>query len=188
MKQLSILASLMFFCSGPIVAQTQPRNCSDLATKYSGDPLVEAMLNCIEEVSKQLAVPTNAKTEIEVFTPTVVGWAGYAPFGPFRYWKSAEGVVHLDGLMSGCPQSDGVIFTLPKGYRPKNHLVFPQIGTDNLTVRVDIKANGIVNYHWSPVYGHNPTDGADSARNKCQNAGNARRWMSLTGISFLAAD
>jgi hypothetical protein len=59
---------------------------------------------------------------VPVWTPLVLqnGWVNYgAPYATARYWKSADGVVYLQGLIkSGAVANQTVIATVPAGYRP----------------------------------------------------------------------
>jgi hypothetical protein len=58
-------------------------------------------------------------------TPTLLnGWVLYSSNTPVRYYKDANGVVHLRGsVKSGT--STSVIFQLPVGYRPEKYQFVP---------------------------------------------------------------
>lgn len=102
-------------------------------------------------------------------TPTT-GWEKYSDsYNLPSFSKSSSGRVFLKGLVKGKSASsavtNGVIATLPEGYRPEARLAFQTLASPNVAARVDVKPNGdIVMY-----------------------AGNAT-WISLDSISFLPAD
>lgn len=102
-------------------------------------------------------------------TPLQNNWQPYgAGYNPPQYFKDSQGIVHLRGLIKGGTSfgydNDGLIFTLPPGYRPVNRQLHP-ISTFNNTVgRLDVINDGRVVC---------PT-------------GNTL-WVSLDNISFRAA-
>jgi hypothetical protein len=93
------------------------------------------------------------------------GWTNYGPvYGPATFHKDAYGRVHLSGLIqSGSWQA--VIAALPEGFRPAARVVAG--GNVHISnARVDILPTGEVVY----VSGKGQVE-----------------WLSLSGISFLAA-
>ncbi len=93
------------------------------------------------------------------------GWVPYdtATYPAPLYTKTSDGMVYLRGLVrSGSTTLDGVIATLPAGYRPSNRLLFETQNTGALG-RIDVDASGNVRF----VSGSNG-------------------WLSFDGISFMA--
>ena len=89
------------------------------------------------------------------------GWLNYdaASFTPAGYYKDADGVVHVRGLVrSGAINS--TIFNLPAGYRPSKTII-RENSSNQAMGRVDIFSSGNI----IPVAGSNG-------------------WFSLDGISF----
>ena len=100
--------------------------------------------------------------------PTLLNsWVNYGGnFTPASYWKDANGVVHLTGLIrNGTVAKDTVLFTLPAGYRPFNQEILTVQNGDNAFRRIDILANG------------NVILGATTFTNG---------WLSLANLSFKA--
>jgi len=100
--------------------------------------------------------------------PTLLNsWANYGgEFTPASYWKDANGVVYLTGLISNSATAKyTVLFTLPAGYRPFGVEIMTVRNGDNAWRRVDILANGNV-----ALNDTNFTNG----------------WLSLANISFKA--
>ena len=100
--------------------------------------------------------------------PTLLNsWDNYGGgFTPASYWKDANGVVHLTGLIrNGTTVKDTVLFNLPAGYRPFNQEILTVQNGDNTFQRIDILANG------------NVILGATTFTNG---------WLSLANISFKA--
>lgn len=95
------------------------------------------------------------------------GWtADTGAFTPASYWKDANSVVHITGLIRGGTATSGtVLFNLPAGYRPFGTEVFSVLNGGNNGRRLDILANGNVTI--------NASDYANS-------------WIALSGISFKA--
>ena len=62
-------------------------------------------------------------------------------YGPVRYRKIGS-IVHIQGLTNQA-SANSVIFTLPVGYRPPNHLILWVSNSNNLA-RLDIQLNGDV--------------------------------------------
>jgi len=77
------------------------------------------------------------------------GWINYNSavndpntFNPFGYFKDANGMVHLRGLIrNGTPAFSTPIFTLPPGFRPAFRQLASTISNDGVA-RVDIAVNG----------------------------------------------
>jgi len=79
-----------------------------------------------------------------------------------QYFRDNNMRVHLTGLTSISGSTNGTIFTLPVGFRPKERLIFNGV-SNNASVRIDIQPNGIV--------------APDST---------VSSWLAIDGISFLA--
>lgn len=95
-------------------------------------------------------------------TPTLsAGWTQYEPaiFSLVGYTKTADGIVHLKGLVGG---GSGTIFMLPEGYRPKKQKLFVTVGSD-VIARLDVTPAGGVQF----------------------SSGNSS-WLTLSGLSFVA--
>lgn len=83
-----------------------------------------------------------------------------------RYWKDANGIIHLEGLVKdGVVTAGTTVLTLPVGFRPAGTLLFLTPASGPAFARTDVRANGQVttNTGWSSSY------------------------TSLSGISFRAA-
>ena len=112
-------------------------------------------------------------------------WKGYngPPFGNASFYKDSSGVVHLSGLTCSENSQDPTvctsgtligatvpIFTLPVGFRPASQLLFTTLsygGSNYEHTRIDVTTAGVVELISPPNGGEN--------------------WVSLDGISFLAA-
>jgi hypothetical protein len=98
------------------------------------------------------------------------------------FWKDAEGVVHLEGLVttnSATPATP--MFVLPAGYRPFKTQMFAQMAwsaTGALFTRVDIGSNGNFVYVPGQAWGHG------SATTFTPSATPTAAWISLHGITF----
>lgn len=71
------------------------------------------------------------------------GWSAYtgnADYSVARY-KKINGVVHIEGLVSGGSAGNAVICTLPTGYRPVKN-IFTASVSNNAFCRLEIKQNG----------------------------------------------
>ena len=79
-----------------------------------------------------------------------------------QYFRDNNMRVHLIGLTSISSSTNGTIFTLPVGFRPKERLIFNGVSNNN-SVRIDIQNNGTV--------------APDN---------NVTSWLAIDGISFLA--
>ena len=93
------------------------------------------------------------------------GYANYSTTPGYEqagYFKDKNGVVHITGLVKNA--TDGVIFTLPAGYRPRGQEIH-WVNGGGVACRIDIYASGNVSKNGGGV------DGS---------------WVSLAGISFRA--
>jgi hypothetical protein len=94
------------------------------------------------------------------------GWDDFGGlFGWGQFRKDATREVHLRGVIAPgantpAPSPNNVIFTLPAGYRPGLHAIFPVVASNGIG-RITIKYTGEVIYESGPV-----------------------GWVSLDGISF----
>lgn len=101
-------------------------------------------------------------------SPTLLNsWVNYsADYTGASYWKDANGIVHLTGVIKdGVVTKGTIVFTLPAGYRPFASEIMTVQNGDNAFRRLDILANGNVTLN-----GQGFTNG----------------WLSLTNISFKA--
>ena len=101
-------------------------------------------------------------------TPTLLNsWVNYgAAYETASFWKDSCGMVHLAGLIkSGATAAETVIFQLPAGYRPRTSEKFFCVSLNAICV-IDVYSTGNV------------------AIKTGANAG----WLSLSGISFRAAE
>lgn len=114
-------------------------------------------------------------TPVTVEAPHVVGAAGEPAFqngwsnfgGGFegaRFWKDPEGVVHLEGLVSGGAVTSA-IFTLPVGYRPASPKRFLSMANSVVT-SFQVFSDGVVR---------------QTATGSTSNA-----WINLSNCSFVA--
>lgn len=90
-------------------------------------------------------------------------------FDTGAYYKSIDGVVHLQGLVRKTGSSSTWITQLPTGYRPPGTLIVMVIASIGGTTwgRLNIRSNGIL---------------------ECStNIASGTGWISLSGISFIAA-
>lgn len=101
-------------------------------------------------------------------SPTFLnGWSNYSAAGgayaQCHYWKDKNGVVHLNGMITGgTTTNETPIFILPVGYRPKGREIHAVVSS-GVFARVDVRPTGEV-ITGSGVSG----------------------WLSLSGISFKA--
>ena len=80
------------------------------------------------------------------YAPTLLNsWVNYGDgFATVEYWKDADKVVHISGLIKDGGTADGtVIFTLPAGFRPGLKELFPSTLSSG-TGRIDVNDNGNV--------------------------------------------
>ena len=85
-------------------------------------------------------------------------------FTYLKYWKTADNIVHLQGLAYlevGYRNSGQVLFTLPAGYRPEGKSVF-LTQCNNGACRIDVLPDGKVQL----------------------NQGGVPDWISVSGIFF----
>lgn len=76
--------------------------------------------------------------------PLAPGWLHHGPSGLWGtpvYYRTADGVVHVSGLVEGPSTSGSVIATLPIGYRPSEHLLFATDG-HNQHAHINVLPNG----------------------------------------------
>lgn len=90
-------------------------------------------------VLKKLSAPEPWQTP--TFENSWVNFAG--GFAAAGYWKDAEGVVHLRGVVKSGTVG-ATIFTLPLGYRPLDRHMFAAMTDTNTIGRVDVVADGTV--------------------------------------------
>ena len=63
------------------------------------------------------------------------------PFGPIKYRKVGV-IVNIQGIITNASQ--GVVFTLPAGFRPERQLIFFPAVDNGGNARLDIRQNGEV--------------------------------------------
>lgn len=115
---------------------------------WSGSQVVptrNAVYNQIESVKTSINAKLTgaAVTAAGVTAATLAGaWVNYgAPYRNAGYYKSADGVVHLEGaIKSG---ADGTVLTLPAGMRPASTLAFPAY-CDSGLCKIEITSGGVV--------------------------------------------
>ena len=112
----------------------------ELAAVKSADT---AQASRITSVEQQLTLISGAPV---TFAPTLLNsWVNFgAGYGPVKYWKGPDNMVHIGGLIKNGVTSEGtVIFTLPSGFRPEFKEIFT-IAQDNTVGRIDVNDNGNV--------------------------------------------
>lgn len=91
-------------------------------------------------------------------TPTVVGGGGGAPpfasgwasfnvgtYGNVRFWKDAQGFVHIESVATPSGSPPDLIFTLPAGFRPAKEVNFlTRVGAAGSMGLISVAANGDV--------------------------------------------
>ncbi len=116
--------------------------------------------------------PGTASITMPLWDPLTLqsGWTNYGVgYSPAQYTRSTDGVVVLTGLIRyGATDNDTLLGTLPVGYRPDSTLIFRSAEGGGDVARVDVYTDGRV------VLTRAPTT--------------ASSWVSLSGITFLAAD
>ncbi|MGF1463771.1 MAG: hypothetical protein ACFB2Z_11540 [Maricaulaceae bacterium] len=159
------------------VSSFENDDCAKIS-EYDADNRVDLIVWCVETLAESTLISSPRSVEWHSLTVNELssGWTRYSPYEPFRYgYDKEKKIVYLDGMMSGCPDPSGAIFTLPEGMRPANRLIFDtQANSD--TARVDIHSNGIVQYHWSAVFGQVAAD--------CDSLSTPQKWLSISGVSF----
>lgn len=120
------------------------------------------------------------------YTPTFENsFANYTPDAlnaPAKYYKTADGIVHLVGLIQRTGSPVGLtIFTLPVGYRPRagtsKKYIFGQLFSGGNTVgmaRIDVQTSGQVQFVGVHFAAGTPAFGD-------------LNWVTISGISFPAA-
>jgi hypothetical protein len=134
-----------------------------VATKDAIYDRIESLVTSIAAKLTGAALTSSAALIPALNSP----WINYGSgFGGARYYKSADGVVHIEGLIQapgGSPTSGIVLFTLLAGYRPPDTLMFgPWSGGGSC--RIDVQSSGQV----------------------VMQSGNTA-FTSLSGISFIPA-
>ncbi|MGD6847289.1 phage tail spike protein [Rossellomorea aquimaris] len=103
------------------------------------------------------------KPEVHEYLSKLNGWVDYgAEYTPAAYTKTADGYVHLRGMLkSGTIGS--ALGRLPVGCRPYKKEIFTGVSSGNVATRIDIGVDGYIT----------PQNGSNS-------------WVSISGISFKA--
>jgi len=68
---------------------------------------------------------------------------------PFRYLKTSDSLVMIDGMLSICPSDSEPMFTLPVGYRPNKRTIlmtWAGVGGSPSPARIDVNPDGTVLY------------------------------------------
>jgi len=83
-------------------------------------------------------------------TPTLNSpYSNYGgPYGPVKYRKVGV-IVNIQGLISNASQ--GVVFTLPAGFRPDRQVVFFPVVANGGDARFDVRQNGDVFIDTTPT-------------------------------------
>lgn len=116
---------------------------AQVPTKNAIRDKIEALITSIAAKLTGTALTSSAALIPTLNSP----WINYGGgFGGARYYKSADGVVHIEGLIQapgGSSTSGVVLFTLLAGYRPPDTLMFgPWSGGGSC--RIDVQSNGDV--------------------------------------------
>jgi hypothetical protein len=148
-------------------AQTSRVLCEEVSAQLAGVRRLEDLRNRLDGIEAQIDAgrpsPLPITTE-QFIAPTLLNsWVNFGSgFNDAGYFKDANGVVHLRGLIKS-----GVIgtaaFNLPIGYRPKNTELINAI-SNNALGRLDILNTGDINL-----------------------AAGSNIWFSLDSITFRAA-
>ena len=109
-------------------------------------------------------------------------WTPYPPrdgfqYRDFSYGKSSDGFIHLSGLMSGCPNQDTPIFTLPSEYRPESTQLLSTYSTRSYISMVLVNPAGEV-FFWDTSRSRVSTE------KSCDQLANNEKWLSLHGLKF----
>lgn len=141
-------------------------------------PTPAQVLSCVNEMQKQIDDLTEAVEQGSPILKSQISFVRPPRYGPnwsthggeytrnFEYGIDRDGIVHLRGLMTGCPNGQP-IFNLPVGFRPSVRAVFGTIGgAGTYKARVDVMPNGDVQYLW------------------VENCNSNTAWLTLDGISF----
>ncbi len=86
------------------------------------------------------------------------GWVNYGNgYGNLSYWKNSEGLVTIEGMISGGTITPNTVITqLPVGYRPVSTVMISSIGPDNAgEYRTRIDSVGILKTHWIALTNNN---------------------------------
>ena len=135
-------------CSGTITVADSAYN----ASTWDGSTAVPTR-NAVRDEIEALRTTVNSKLTGAVIvagnatTPSLLSpWVGLAGHQAPRYFKSAEGLVVLEGVISaagGTPTASVILFNLPAGFRPGADLAFcGWCGAG--AYRINIKAGGDV--------------------------------------------
>lgn len=113
---------------------------------------------------------TGATTSVPTITwtpPTLLNsWVNFgAPYDDAGFFKDANGIVHLRGLVKNGSSGSAIIFQLPAGYRPANSKLFSTIVSGATGCEMTIDSGGDL---------YSPSGSASTT------------WTSLENISFLA--
>jgi hypothetical protein len=90
--------------------------------------------------------PTTITTDSWTAPTLTNSWSNYASFAAAGYKKTADGTVHIKGLVRNgtvSATSTGNIFTLPTGYRPSELRMFTVVSSTG-TGRLDVNTDGSV--------------------------------------------
>ena len=149
------------------------------SAELTAEEKVGRLYDCIELLSdRQTEEPTGPSQKLFFKKPATYGpsWSTYNGYRNFEFAKGADGLVHLRGMMAGCPSSDHEIFRLPSGHRPKEgvRLIFSTIGgSSNERARVDIVHDGRVFFWYS------------TNRQSCPSPNGKGHGLTLEGLTFM---
>jgi hypothetical protein len=122
--------------------------------------------NSVSGYQKSLTIQDGQVVQENKTYPSLVnGYANYSTYPGYElcsFFKDKNGVVHIQGLVKNA--TDGTIFTLPVGYRPRGQEIHWVNGA-GASARIDIYPHGDVNKNGGGVTGS---------------------WLSLAGLSFYA--
>lgn len=158
-------------------------DCDGIAEmEISAEQKVERLYQCIGILASQ-RVPANVRPyepKALVFKkPVTYGptWSTYNGYRNFEFAQDSNGLVHLRGMMAGCPSTENAIFKLPAGHRPKEgvRLIFSTMGgRGNDRARVDITHDGSVFFYHSTRQDPCPAP-----------VGTSQQWLTLEGLTFM---
>ncbi|MEM7438816.1 MAG: hypothetical protein AAF393_04390 [Pseudomonadota bacterium] len=190
---ISKLLAVLLLAAPQMVQAQDLSSCDDIVARVqSGTDRAKEVYRCLNNLSTKIEMlesarqtPQAVESKVTFVRPKLLatGWSQYAGYDHFTYAKDSNGLVYLNGLMSGCPNIKGAIFSLPDGFRPATRLTFSQLGSESQVARVDVTKDGQVIYVYHPMHGLRPTEG-----NNCSSLSPNLKWLTLSGIVFPAAD
>lgn len=179
MNWKTVVFTVAFYCGAqPGMAQVTLADCTGIKDSALSDvEKVERLYDCVDALASR---PSPGALTFRKPDHYGRNWSRYSTTPPprgyrdFEFAKGADGMVHLRGLMTGCPSTEISAFTLPEGYRPMKgtRLVLTTLGAaNNSLARVDVMDDGQV-YFWY------------SADKRPCEPGKRTHWLTLDGLTF----